>query len=117
MGIDAQLTEEVAIHRKMTEVRLLRLLQGAQIDSSIDMVQWLVLNYHHTRFNTFYTQMTAMFASAPAAVDKDALFLVMADVWHYFPHTSLNGKSPVEILDASGTLGRWKTKPTRRVSR
>jgi len=115
MAIDAELIADVAVHRKMTEVRLLRLLQRAQIDSPIDMIQSVILDYHHTRFNTFFSQMTAMFASAPAAVDKDALFLVMADVWHYFPHISLDGKSATAIVDAGDTLGRWKTKPTRRV--
>jgi hypothetical protein len=121
MAIDPHLTEDIAIHRKMTEVRLQRLLQRAQIDSpfhsSLDMILWVALDYHHTRFNTFFSQMTAMFASAPAAVDKDALFLVMVDVWHYFPHNSLGGKCPAEIVDAGDTLGRWKTKPTRRSNR
>jgi hypothetical protein len=41
----------------------------------------------------------------------------MGDVWHYFPHTSLNGKSPAEIVDAGAQLGRWKTKPVKRSSR
>ncbi len=121
MGIHADLMEDIATHRKMTEVRLLRLLQRAQIDSPtdppLDMILWIVSDYHHTRFNTFFSQMTAMFASAPAAVDKDALFLVMVDVWHYFPHNSLGGKSPAEIVDAGDTLGRWKTKPVRRSNR
>jgi hypothetical protein len=121
MAFDARLIQDVASHRKMTELRLLRLLQRAQIDSSfdspIDMIQWVVFDYHHTRFDTFFSQMTAMFASAPVAVDKDALFLVMGDVWHYFPHTSLNGKSPAEIVDAGAQLGRWKTKPVKRSSR
>lgn len=121
MTIESHLTEDIATHRKMAEVRLLRLLQRAQINSPtdppLDMILWIVFDYHHTRFNTFFSQMTAMFASAPAAVDKDALFLVMVDVWHYFPHNSLNGKSPAEIVDAGDTLGRWKTKPARRSNR
>jgi hypothetical protein len=87
---------------------------GFDLPDEVETILWLVSNYHHTRFNTFFSQMTAMFASAPAAVDKDALFLVMADAWHYFPHDSLNGKSPAEIVDAGETLGRWKTKPVRR---
>jgi hypothetical protein len=120
MGIDADLLADVSNHRKLTKTRLLRLLQRAQFTQSIEtfeMVQYVVLSYHHTRFNTFLAQITSMFAKAPAAVDKDALFLVMVDVWHYFPHVSLNGKSPAEIVDAGDTLGRWKTKPVRRSSR
>ena len=50
---DSHLTEDVAIHRKMTEVRLLQLLQRAQTDSPIDMIQSVVSGYHQTRFNTF----------------------------------------------------------------
>jgi|SRR5665213_173424 len=119
MRIDTHLIEDVANHRKMAEVRLRRLLQraGFGMPDEVEMIQSVVLDYHHTRFNTFFSQMTAMFASAPAAVDKDALFLVMADVWNYFPHVSLSGKSPAEIMDTGETLGRWKTKPVRRSSR
>jgi hypothetical protein len=120
MAIDADLIADVSNHRRLTKTRLLRLLQRAQFTESIEtfeMVQYVVWSYHHTRFNTFFAQMTSMFANAPAAVDKDALFLVMVDVWHYFPHQSLNEKPPVEILDAGETLGRWKTKPVRRSSR
>ncbi len=43
---DSHLTEDVAIHRKMTEVRLLQLLQRAQTDSPIDMIQSVVSGYH-----------------------------------------------------------------------
>ena len=117
MKTDTNLSEDVSNHRKSTELRLLWLLQRAQIDSPIDMIQWVVLNYHHTRFNTFFSQMKAMFASAPSPVDKDALLLVMSDVWHYFPHVSLAGKSPAEIVDAGDTLGRWQTKPVTRSNR
>jgi hypothetical protein len=120
MGIDADLLADVSSHRKLTKTRLLRLLQRAQFTQSIEtfeMVQFVVSSYHHSRFNTFFAQMTSMFAKAPAAVDKDALFLVMVAVWHYFPHVSLNGKSPAEIVDAGDPLGRSKTKPVRRSSR
>jgi hypothetical protein len=120
MGIDADLVADVSNHRRLTKTRLLRLLQRAQFTQSIEtfeMVQYVVWSYHHTRFSTFFAQMVSMFANAPAAVDKDALFLVMVDFWHYFPHQSLNGKSPIEILDTGETLGRWKTKPVRRSSR
>jgi hypothetical protein len=119
MAIDADLLEDVYHHRRVTEERLRRLLQraGYGLRDEVEMIQSIVWHYHHTRFNTFFLQMTSMFASAPAAIDKDALFLLMADVWNYFPHVSLNGKSPAEILDAGETLGRWKTKPIKRVSR
>lgn len=115
------LLEDVRHHRKLAKLRLKRLLQAAQIkspfDDESDVVEFVVFNYHHTRFNTFFAQMRGMFASAPHAVDKDALVLVMSDVWHYYPHSSLDGKSPAEILDAGQPLGRWKTKPTKRTNR
>jgi hypothetical protein len=117
MESDADLAEDVSRHRRITERRLRRLLEQAQIDEPINLIQWIVLDYHHTRFNTFFAQMLSMFASAPAPVDKDALLLVMDDAWHYFPHLSLGGKCPAEILDAGETLGRWKTKPVKRSNR
>jgi hypothetical protein len=119
MAIDADLLEDAHNHRRITEQRLRRLIQraGFGLSDEVEMIQSVAWHYHHTRFNTFFSQMISMFASAPAAVDKDALFLVMADVWNYFPHVSLSGKSPSEIMDAGETLGRWKTKPVRRSSR
>jgi len=87
---------------------------GFDLPDEVEMIQYLVSYYHHTRFNTFFSQITSMCLSAPAAVDKDALFLVMTDAWHYFPHTSLGGKCPAEVFDAGETLGRWKTKPVKK---
>jgi hypothetical protein len=112
------LLEDVLNHRTLAELRLKRLLRQAQIneplDDEVDMIEFLVLSYHHTRLNLFFAHMRCIFASAPQAVDKDALVLVMNDLWHYFPHRSLDGKSPAEIFDEGKTLGRWKTKPVRR---
>jgi hypothetical protein len=119
MSIHADLPDDISNRRRVAEERLRRLLQqaGFGLPDEVDTIQYLVSYYHHTRFNTFFSQITSMFASAPAAVDKDALFLVMTDAWHYFPHDSLHGKSPAEILDAGETLGRWKTKPIKRSNR
>ena len=111
------LLDDVSSHRMVTEVRLQRLLKRAQIDAPVDLIEFLVLTYHHTRLGTFCSQMRGMFASAGAPVDKDALTFVLNDLWHYFPHSSLGGKSPAEIVDAGQTLGRSKTKPTRRANR
>lgn len=87
------------------------------METDIDIVQYIVFAYHHTLFGRWFSQMTSMFASAPIAVDKDALFFTMVDVWHYFPHDSLGGKCPADIVDAGNTLGRWKTKPIPRSNR
>ena len=80
-------------------------------------MEYIVYAYHHTLFRRWFSQMTHMFAGASTAVDKDALFFVMVDVWHYFPHASLGDRCPAEIVDSGETLGRWKTKPTKRATR
>jgi hypothetical protein len=114
MSVQPDLTKDVLEHRRISHLRLLDLLKRAGIGDSTDMVECVVSDYHDTRFTTFFAQMEGMFASAPFAVDKDALFLVTADLWNYSPHSSLGGKCPAEIVDAGETLGRWKTKPVKR---
>jgi hypothetical protein len=90
-------TENILHHRRLTEERLVRLLKVAEIDSPLGLIQSLVLDYHHSRFNLFLSQMTTMFKKAPKPVDKGALLIVIQDAWNYFPHLSLQGKCPAEI--------------------
>jgi hypothetical protein len=114
MSVQPGLTKDVLEHRRITHLRLLELFKRAGLGDSTDMVEWVVFDYHHTRFSNFFAQMAGMFVSAPFAVDRDAVRLVIHDLWYYFPHESLNGKSPAEVFDAGEPLGRWKTKPISR---
>lgn len=85
-------------HRKLTESRLTRLLEQAAIDDPPGLVQYVIYEYHHTRFTLFLKQMIAMFKSSGKRIDKGLLLMVIQDAWNYFPHSSLQGKCPAEIF-------------------
>ena len=91
-------SNEIFQHRAATEVRLARLLQMAEIDLPIAAIKSVILDYHHTRFTLFFAQMTAMFKSAEMRVDKAVWSIVIQDAWNYFPHLSLDGRCPAEIM-------------------
>jgi hypothetical protein len=62
MSVQPDLTKDVLEHRSISHLRLLELLKRAGIGDSTDMVEWVVFDYHHTRFTNFFAQMAEMFA-------------------------------------------------------
>jgi hypothetical protein len=84
--------------RRSTEARLSRLLQKAGTDFPVDAIQSLVFGYHHTRFNTYLVQLRTLFASLDNPVNENVALPLIEDAWNYFPHESLNGRSPAEVM-------------------
>jgi hypothetical protein len=42
--------------------------------------------------------MLALFRSAGHLADEDAVAAVIQDAWNYFPHRSLKGRCPAEVM-------------------
>jgi hypothetical protein len=83
--------------RRLTEARLARLLQMPGIDVPLDVIKFLIFDYHHTRFNDYTAQLLAMFALSERPLDERFVLSIIEDAWNYFPHRSLNGRSPAEV--------------------
>jgi hypothetical protein len=84
--------------RRLTEARLARLLQMPGIDVPLDVVEFVIFEYHHDRFNTYIAQWLAMFALSERPLDERSVLLIIEDAWNYFPHRSLHGRSPAEVM-------------------
>lgn len=98
MTTSLELATAILEHRKLTEARLERLLKKAGLDDvPLGLAQSVILDYHHTRFDSFFAQMSEMFKQSPKRVDRGAVKIVMQDAWNYFPHLSLRGKCPAEL--------------------
>lgn len=98
MNTSLELATIIIEHRKLTEARLARLLKKAGLeDETSHSIQFSILDYHHTRFDSFLSQMSEMLKRAPRRVDRGTIKLVMQDAWNYFPHASLRGKCPAEL--------------------
>jgi hypothetical protein len=95
---------KIQAHRKLTAHRLSRLLKQAAIDLHVDVIEYVIFRYHHTRDYLFEAQMKGMFKSSARPIDKGLLLMVIRDAWNYFPHQTLSGGCPAQnlaILDES----------------
>jgi hypothetical protein len=84
--------------RSLTEALLSRLLEQAHTGVPVDLIKSVIFDYSHKRFNLYVRQLFAMFDSSPHPIGEDILLPVIADAWNYFPHKSLNGRSPAEVM-------------------
>jgi hypothetical protein len=89
---------KIEAHRKLTMRRMSSLLEEAGIDLPVDMIEFVIFRYHHTRDYLFEAQMKAMFKSAARPIEKDIFLMVIRDAWNYFPHQSLSGGCPAQNL-------------------
>jgi hypothetical protein len=88
----------LARRRRLTEARLARLVQEANLDIPISAITSAIAGYHHTRFQVYLADFAATFATTQYRINEDRLLSVLEDAWNYFPHKSLRGCSPAEIL-------------------
>src|SRR6476660_1204488 len=89
---------DIAVYRSHLAARLSDLLQESEVGLPLDAVQNLIFEYNHARFKTYVAQMLALFRSAGHLADEDAVVAVIQDAWNYFPHRSLNGRCPAEVM-------------------
>ena len=78
--------------------RLSDLLQKSEVGLPLDTIRNLIFEYNHAHFKTYVAQMLTLFRSARHPADEDAVVAVIQDAWDYFPHRSLNGRCPAEVM-------------------
>jgi hypothetical protein len=62
------------------------------------VISHLVFDYHPRSFETYITQLFALFDLLPNRIETDTLLPVIQDAWNYFPHRSLDGQCPAEVF-------------------
>ncbi len=93
----------ILTHQMLTEFRLEQLLNDAESVVTIDKVKALVFEADNEDFRTYLAAMLSAIDSDVDDVEQAAL-QVIQDAWNYFPHRSLNGRCPAEVMAAGGML-------------
>ena len=85
-------------YRKVVESRLENLLQAAPSPQSLDKVLLLIFESEHTDFRSYLSGMAVALNCGWIGDLDDAAMEVMQDAWNYFPHRSLGGRCPAELI-------------------
>jgi hypothetical protein len=89
----------IRTYRMLTELRLSDLLKKAHSMATLDDIQRLIFDESDLMPPSYYfRQIIALFDTTSKKIDENALLRVVQDAWNYFPHLSLSGYCPVEVL-------------------
>ncbi len=90
--------DPIAAYKRLVEARIQSLLERAGLNVQVGELQSIVFDYHHTRFKSYCAQLSTMFRTAGISLDEHEVLAAIQDVWNFFPHKSLRGRSPAEIF-------------------
>jgi hypothetical protein len=89
----------IRTYRMLTEMRLSDLLDKAHSSATLSDIRRLIFDETDLMPPSYYfNQIIAMFHTTARKVDDDALLRAVQDAWNYFPHLSLSGHCPVDVL-------------------
>ena len=85
-------------YRGLVEARISTLLKQARSSATLEDIKRAILNESPTtgRAN-YFADLLAMFNTPLSNIDIDASAAVQ-EAWNYFPHRSLNGRCPAEVM-------------------
>jgi len=91
---------EIDKYRVKVEARVRVLLQEARGETTLDDIKVFVFyRDHDTPPRIWLYEMAELFGQGPDPVAmSNAELMVLQDAWNYFPHRSLNGRSPAEVF-------------------
>jgi hypothetical protein len=89
----------ISAHRTLAESRLAELLERAEIGIPVATIKSIISENEHAEFRPYLNGMLALFSDAKCSIEEEVLLSVVQDAWNYFPHRSLKGLSPIEMMD------------------
>ncbi len=90
---------EILKHRAEIEARVSSLLTKVGSSGTLDDVKGIILNDSVSlRPSAYLVKLARLFTSPQKSVDLSLVFPVIRDAWNYFPHRSLEGRCPAELL-------------------
>src|ERR1035441_10004916 len=86
-------------YRGLVEARISTLLKQARSSATLEDIKRAIPNESPTtgRAN-YFADLLAMFDTPLSTIDFDASAAAVQEAWNYFPHRSLNGRCPAEIM-------------------
>jgi len=91
---------EIDAYSARVEKRVRALLKKWKSKATLDDIKDYIFNTSHgTRPRIWLNDMADLFGRQCDVVDlKQGELMVFQDAWNYFPHRSLNGRSPTEVF-------------------
>jgi hypothetical protein len=86
-------------HREVTEARLSALLEEMVSTTTIDRVKkYICESAESLPAGQHIVQLYFLCRTDRTPLDDSVIMGVLLDAWNYFPHVSLAGRSPAEVL-------------------
>jgi hypothetical protein len=103
-------TSSLANWRQGTEDRLSAFLKRTNGSTTLGDIRNVILHEVPSRHpSEYFVDIIALF---PATVDIDVLLPIIQDAWNYFPHLSLNGRCPAELMHQNVGHARVRRRTT-----
>jgi hypothetical protein len=74
------------------------MVEDAQTGVSLTAIRSMIFEDEDLAFNTYLAYMLDMFRASKVPPDEDAVLEAAQDAWNQFPHRSLHGRSPAELI-------------------
>ncbi|MEK7093306.1 MAG: hypothetical protein AAB927_02370 [Patescibacteria group bacterium] len=86
---------EILEKRREIEAELSAFLKETKSDFTLDDIKEAIYEEEET---DDFTHLVAMFDVGQGMEELNNILETVSDAWNYFPHNSLNGLSPAEML-------------------
>ena len=87
--------QHILERRKEIEQELVDVLKETESDFTLDHIRDVIF---HEEDNDDMMKVVAMFDRGGDATELENVLELVNDAWNYFPHKSLNGLSPMEMV-------------------
>jgi hypothetical protein len=89
----------IVSRREVTEARLSALLEEMESKTTIDRVKKYIYESTESLPSAQHVIQLYYLCRTDRTPQDDSVILgLLLDAWNYFPHSSLSGRSPVEVL-------------------
>jgi hypothetical protein len=103
MELSPRKAAKIVKYRKGVEIRLAALLREFGSSTTVDAYKRAIfIGPNEPNFRAYLLEALDIFGCNVDSA-SDVILSVIQDAWNYFPHSSLNGQCPAEIM-AAGDL-------------
>jgi hypothetical protein len=89
--------DRIVEYRKVLSARILYLLVSFDSEATVEEIKRLILEHDGTTHpSECFADLIDLFRAGKD--DLDSLLPVIQDAWNYFPHRSLGGRCPAEVM-------------------
>jgi hypothetical protein len=94
--METETKEEILERQKEIEAEILEMLEKTESDFDLDDVKGAIYNEEE---QDDFMHVVAIFDRGGDASELSNVLELVTDAWNYFPHKTLDGKSPHQIAE------------------